>query len=201
MGISSLSMGNELTESPLQQRGTGTLWCARVVCPWAKQHKIPFLLRSCAYLVENSFWARNGCCSYQTAMLAEIVMVKGRQGRGASFKETKVATVVREWYCQVPAVGRLLGSRLVVLLWEVERTLYVLPTHPYCPQGATVPKIFEDGQNLINPSPQQGVALIQTPVHSPRLNLASSQWANMGRLTPGNPPLISVAFTASMLWT
>lgn len=31
--------------------------------------------------------------------------------------------------------------------------LYVLPTPPYCPQGATVPKIFEDGQYLTNPSP------------------------------------------------
>lgn len=108
---------------------------------------------------------------------------------------------MREENHQVPAVSpsllrKLLGSRGVVLLWEVEKTLAMLPTHPHCPripaahtsllpthphcpQGA-VPKISEDRQNLIDPSSQQGVALIQTPVHSPLSNLAYSQWANSG---------------------
>lgn len=76
------------------------------------------------------------------------------------------------------------------------RKLCVLPTQPYCPQRATVLKIFEDGQNLINSSPQQQVAPIQTPVHSPRLNLAYSPWANLERLRAGDLPLISAGFSS-----
>lgn len=67
-------------------------------------------------------------------------------------------------------------------------THLLLPTHLYCPQRARAPEIFKDGQNANNPSPQQGVALIQTPVPSASLNLAYSQRAGSGRLTAGNLP-------------
>lgn len=146
MGISSLSTGNELTESPPQQRGTGALWCARVVCLWAKQHKIPFLLHSCAYLVENSFWAQNGCCSYQRDMLAKTLMVKGRQGRGASFKEAKVATVVREWYCQVPAVEGCWGADWLCFSGKWRELCMCCPQVHTAHSGQQCPKYLKTGK-------------------------------------------------------
>lgn len=180
-------------------RTGSAVWCVRAVGPWAKKHKILFPATVlCLYSTEqflSTEWLL--LLPDREFLLAKTLRIKGRQGRRGWFSKHKGChygeRTVSSSACSVVLVCWE-DCWEVVLLWEVENTLYVLPTHPYCPQGATVPKIFEDGQNLINPSPQQGVVLIQTHVHSPSLNLAYSQRANSGRLTPGNLPLISAGF-------
>lgn len=109
--------------------------------------------------------------------------VREGEGEGAGFRKARAGRENGVIVC-LQHDARLLGAENLVCC------PHICTAH----RGQQAPKIFQDGQNAASPSPQQGVALIQTPVRSPRLNLAYSQWADSGRLTPGNPAPISAGF-------
>lgn len=61
-------------------------------------------------------------------------------------------------------------------------------------RGQQCPKYFNPRAKFIQPQPQQGAALIQTPVHPPSLNSVYSQQVSLGMFPLRSLPLISAGF-------